>query len=455
MAELELRLDAAIDALNAEGDPPAMEADLEQLLELARALRLLPGGEWPDPAFPRRLAAGLAGELVPTRRRRRPRGRIAVGLVAAAAAAAALIVAISLNRPASVSAATLVRQALAASSGQGLGPVRFTQVITNTVPRGVFEPVPPPPRMVEHVVFAASSRWRAQATITEANGEGTTALLTVRNGETIVTVTNSPSEGQTETRRTAGAAAGLPSTSAYGARIDSLTPLGQASGRCARRLSQVEDGPRTAGRATQLLRLGANPCPSADTPELNGPATFIVDRQTHLVLEAEIHSASGQLTQSVRTTTLASDGTPSARLFQLPKPLPKATRPTSPGIAFTPQLPTNLPTALHAGPTTPVATQASSGKTLAFTITYRSAAGHAQLQLYEAAASTPSVRYPGRRVVIRPGLVGTYSSRGGLTILWWTRNGVYLSLQQGGSAAGVPLAGSYPLATLLQIAKST
>ena len=455
MAELKLRLDAAIDALNAEGEPPVMEDDLEQLLELARALRSLPAGEWPDPAFPRRLAAGLARELAPRRRRRRPRGRIAVGLAAAAVAAAALIVAISLNRPAAASAATLARQASAASSGQGLGPVRFTQVITNTPPHGVFEPVPPPLRVVEHVVFAAGNRWRVQATITEPNSEGTTTVLTVRNGDTIVAVTNSPSEGQIETRRTVGAAAGLPSASAYGAQIDSLTPLAQTRGHCARHLSPVEDGPRIVGRETQLLRLGANPCPSADTPELNGPATFIVDRQTHLVLEAEIHSASGQLTERVQTTALASGGTPVARLFQLPNPLPKATQPAIPGIAFTPQLPNKLPAALHAGPITPVATQAATGKTLAFTVTYRGADGHAQMQLYEAAASTPSVRYPGRQVVIRPGLAGTYSSRGGLTILWWIHDGVYVSLQQGGSAAGVPLAGSYPLAMLLQIARST
>jgi hypothetical protein len=454
VAELELRLDAAIDALNAEGDPPVMEDDLEELVVLARVLRSLPAGEWPDPAFPRRLATGLAGKLVPARRRRRPRIRIGVGMASAVAAAAALIVVISLNRPASVSAAMLARQTLTASSGQSLGPVRFTQVTTNSVPHGIFEPVPPPPRIVEHVVVADSNRWRVQATITEANGEGTTTVLTVRNGDTIVTVTSSPSEGQTETRRTAGAAAELPSASAYGAQIDSLTPLEQTRGHCARRLSPVEDGPRIAGRATQLLRLGATACPSADMPELNGPATFIVDRQTHLVLEAEIHSASGQLTERVRTTALTSGAAPAARLFRLPKPLAKARQPIRPRIVFTPQLPTNVPAALHAGPMTPVSTQAATGKTLAFTVTYRSANGHAQLQLYEAAASTPSVHYPGRQVVIRPGVVGTYSSRKGLAILWWIHDGVYLSLQQRGSAAGVPLAGSYPLATLLQIASS-
>lgn len=451
MAELELRLDRAIDRLNAGSESPAIDDDLDELLALARALRVLPTVEWPDPTVTQRFAIALAEKLTPPWRRRRV--RLTAGL-AASLAAVALVVAVSLNRATTVSAATLARQALAADNGHDLGPVRFTQVITNTVPPGAFEPVPPPAKVVEQVVFAASDRWRVEATITEANGEGTTTVLSVRHGATIVTVTNSPSEGTTETRRSAGSAAGLPSASAYGAQIDALTPLGQTSGLCARHLLPVQEGPRIDGRATQLLRVGAAPCPSADMAELNGPATFVVDKQTHLVLDAKIRSASGQLTERVQTSALTIGGTLAAELFRLPKPLPTPTHPKSSGIAFTPQLPTNLPSGLHAGPLTPVATQASSGKTLAFTVTYRRADGHAELQLYEAAASTPSVRYPGRQVAIRPGLVGTYSSRGGLAILWWIHDGVYLSLQEGGSAAGVPLAGTYPLETLLRIARS-
>lgn len=81
--------------------------------------------------------------------------------------------------------------------------------------------------------------------------------------------------------------------------------------------------------------------------------------------------------------------------------------------------------------------------------------GRAALQLYEAAAGTLSVRYPGRRVLIRPDLTGTYLDRNDLQILWWIENGVYVSLQQGGRAAGVRLEGRFPLRTLVRIAAST
>jgi hypothetical protein len=456
MAEVELRLDEAIDSLNAGAESAAIDGDLEELVALARALRVLRGEEWPDPDFPPRLVGELANELAPAWRwRRRSRVRVAFGLAAGVAAVVALVVAITLNRAGPVDAATLAREALAASSGEGLGPIRFTQLVTNSLPHGVFVPAPPPPRVVEHVLVASSDRWRVEATITRPDGEGTTHVLTVRNGATIVTVVGSPGQGKTESRRAAGNDSGLPSASAYGAQIDMLSLLAQTSGRCARKLSPVQDGPRIAGRATQLLRVGATPCPSAAMPELNGPATFVVDRQTHLVLQADTRSASGQLTQRLRTARLVTGGALPARLFRLPKPLPKAAHSDHPGTAFTPSLPSHLPAGLHAGPITPVATEPSDGKTIAFTVTYRDAHGHARLQLYEAAASTPSVRYPGRHVQIRAGITGTYLDRNGLRILWWIHDGIYLSLQEGGSAAGVPLTGSYPLATLLAIARST
>ena len=80
--------------------------------------------------------------------------------------------------------------------------------------------------------------------------------------------------------------------------------------------------------------------------------------------------------------------------------------------------------------------------------------GRPALQLYEAAAGTPSVRFPGRTVRIRPGLTGTYSDLNGMQILWWVENGTYVSLQQGGSAAGVQLVGTYSLEELVRLAGS-
>jgi hypothetical protein len=461
MTDLELRLDGAIDRLNAGAEPAAGAAEgLNDLLDLARAVQALPAGEWPDESFPARLAAALAGELAPpvTRtagsrsRRRLPRLRLGIA-VAATAAAVAVAAVVSLDRSPPVGAATLAREALAAGSGRTLGPIRFTEVVTSRVPRGSFEPAPPPPRVVEQIAFAAIDRWRVRATITEPDGEGTATVLTVRNGDTIVTRTTSPVEGTTETRRAAGAAAGLPGASAYGALIDPLALLAEEHGRCARAISPVTAGPTVAGRPTQLLRIGASPCPSAAMPELDGPATFVIDRRTHLVLRAELHAASGRLSERVTTTALTAGGPIPAAAFRLPGPLPKT--PAVPGTAFAPRLPTAVPHDLKAGPITPVETQASTGKALAFTVTYADRRGRAQLQLYEAAAGTPSVRFPGRTVTIRPGLTGTYVDQGGLRILWWTDDGVYFALQQGGAAAGVPLLGSYPLGVLLRLAAST
>ncbi|HZS25513.1 MAG TPA: hypothetical protein VFA30_11085 [Gaiellaceae bacterium] len=457
MLEAELRLDEAIDRLNT-GHPPLREdEEPDVLVELAHALHALPADEWPDHTFPRRLADALADELSPPvaphhTRGLRGRRRLRVGIgLAAAALAAGLALLVTLDRSPSVSAATLAHEAFAATSGANLGPVEYTQVITNRVPAGVFEPVPAPPRVVEHVDFAAPDRWRVQATITEPNGEGTATVLTVRNGDTVVTVRTSPAEGKTETRRSAGTGAGLPGASVYGTQVDPLALLAQTQGRCARTVSDVRDGPVVGGRATQTFEVGASPCPSADVPELAGSARFVIDRDTQLVLEATVHAASGRVVQEVSTRSLTT-GAPPSDAFRLPQPLP-ASVPSS-GTAFHELLPRNLPAGLSAGPITPVETQPSTGRTLAFTVTYRGADGRAALQLYESSASASSVRFPGRAVAIRPGLTGTYSDRGGMRILWWIQGDAYLSLQEGGSASGVPLVGTLPLGTLVELARS-
>ena len=101
-----------------------------------------------------------------------------------------------------------------------------------------------------------------------------------------------------------------------------------------------------------------------------------------------------------------------------------------------------------------VATQPTTGKLLGFTITYADAANRPALQLYEAPAASPSVRFPGRPVTIRAGITGTYSASGSPRFLWWIQNGSYLSLQEGGSSAGTPLHGRFDLRTLRSLAAS-
>jgi hypothetical protein len=473
MAEHELELDRAIDGL-ADGDT---SDELRDLVRLARRVQELSADEWPDPTFPDRLVRRVVDELAPARelvpartprlRRTRGRLRIGVGLASAAAIAVALVVVFSLDRSQPVSAAVLADRAVAASSGRDLGPVTFTQVVVNPPVPGLFEPVPAPPRVVEHVTFAAADRWRAETTVTEPNGRGTTTILTVRNGDTIVSVTNAPDTGRTETRRHAGAQADLPSAAAYGARIDPLTLLASAKTRCGRTFAPVVGGPDVAGRHTVLLRLGRTPCPSADLAELNGRARFLIDASTNLVLDARVYDSSGTLTQHVQTTAIAFGGHWPTSTFRLPAPLHRhpggllSPLPAHPSrsvlrahAAFRSALPNDLPSGVRPGAVTPLSTRAAGRKLLSFSVTYESAAGRSLLQLYEAAATTPSVRFPGRRVAIRPGVVGTYSDANGMQILWWIEHGTYCSLQQGGMSAGVSLTGTFPLGTLVRIAAS-
>ena len=474
MAEHELRLDRAIDGL-ADGDT---SDELRDLVRLARRVQELSADEWPDPTFPDRLVRRVVDELAPVQEppvqrpvvrvpRPRRRLRVGVGLASVAAVAVTLLVLFTLDRSQPVSAAVLAGKAAAASSGQGLGPVTFTQIVVNPQVSGSFKPVPLPPRAVEHVTFAAADRWRVETTVTEPNGRGTTTILTVRNGDTIVTVTNAPDTGKTETRRHAGAQAELPSAGAFGSQIDPLTLLASAKTHCGRQFAPVTSGPDVAGRHTLLLRVGKTPCPSNDLAELNGPARFLIDAQTSLVLDAKTYDAAGRLTQHLRTSAIAFGGHWKPSTFRLPAPLPRASgTPLSPlpahpsraalraHSAFTTVLPTRLPSGVRSGAVSPLSTRGTNGKLLSFTVTYADAGGRALFQLYEAAATTASVRFPGRHVAIRPGVVGTYSDTNGMQILWWIEGGAYCSLQQGGVSAGVPLAGTFPLSALLRVAGS-
>jgi hypothetical protein len=474
MAELEHSLDLAIDALAA-GEPIADDgsAELRELVEVARRLQALPASHWPDPTFPDRLVAGLDRRRPPAgpaRKRRRTRSGWRLGLASAAAATFVVAVAllVTLNRASTVSAAVLASRAAGASSGHGLPPVSYTEVVTNRPVPGSFEPVPAPPRIVEQVTFATAEHWRVQATVTEPHREGVDTSLTVRNGDTIVSLTRSRYTGTTETRISAGSGAGLPTPATYGSRIDPLTFLGASRGRCGRRLSLAGDGPPVAGRRTLVLRLGPNPCPSADTPEVNGPATFLIDAQTYLVLDARVFAADGHtVVQHLQTTRVAYRTPMAASLFRLPAPLHARRTPSFAPLppdtsrsrlqaraAFAVLLPTRLPSSLHPQAFAMVATQPATGKLLGFTITYADAAGRPSLQLYEAPAASPSVRFLGRPVTLRSGITGTYSASSTIQLLWWIQNGTYCSLQQGGTSAGTPLLGRFDLRALRALAAS-
>jgi len=383
--------------------------------------------------------------------------RWTLGLTAAAAVAlaAALAVPLLVSTPADAKAIAR-RAALAARTGAGLPPFELTAVTTNA-PTG-FQPEPPPPRVTEHIDYAGPSRWRDQSVITEPFHEGIHTITQIRNGPLIASVV----AGQVRITHAHGQDQLPFAVIAWQqAAVRKLLAAG-SGGRCAPAVSMQRTGPLIDGRPTLILRVGPSPCPSADIPQADGPATFWLEKQTFLVLHAVLRGPGNRLAEVIKVTGLQIHATFPAGTFRLPKPSPRppACRAAMPlpdlaalrrATAHPPLIPASLPDGLRVGPI------ASGGalshcKITAFTITYRDSAGHPAVQLYEAPRASPAVRFPGRPVTIRPGLTGTLTSRG-LVILWWIQDGRYCSLQTGGITAGVRLT-RVPTAALIQMAAS-
>lgn len=481
--DFDLELDRALDTLGAE--PPVRRSPrddgLDELLEVASRLRTLPAKDWPDPNFADRLVGGVS-QAVRSRRRARARQRwtwASVSMGLSAAAAIALILALAPFSPVgptpAVSAQTLARRAAAVTSGQGLGPVRFTEVVTSH-PSALAWPAPPPSKVTETVTYGSSSRWRVDATVVEANGAGVAHLTTIRHGEQIAAESLSPAGIRSAWTVTthAGNHPGLPAAGTYGMVLDPQSILsagaGPGAGKCARSLTLSDRATSVDGRSARVLELGADPCPSAAVPDSAGPATFIIDARTSLVLGVQMYSTSGTLLEQAEVTQLDFGGTFAPSLFALPAPshglpTPPPTPPAKPELVDLAQLqarlghrplvPSRLPAELHQGQIAPAATDPATGKLTAFTITYDDGAGHPAVQLYEAPAASQSVRFPGRAVPIRSGLTATLDAAPTMTILWWIQDSTYLSLQQGGQSAGVTLSGHLTQQQLIDLAAAT
>ena len=392
---------------------------------------------------------------LPRVRRRRTAARAAVAAVAALAVAAAVTVPLTIGAPASAAAAA--RQAAAvARTGAGLPPFELTET-TATTPVG-FQPEPPPPLVTEHIDYAGPARWRDESVITEPFREGTQTITQIRDGSLIASV----AAGQVTITR-AGGRGEFPSAVGQRANLVKLLAAGSA-GRCAPSASLAGNGPLIAGRPTLILRVGSSPCPSADIPQADGPATFWLDRQTYLVLRADLHGPGNRLAQTITVTGLRYGVAFPAGTFRLPRPTPRpAPCPPArslPGVAalrsalaYPPLLPSALPDRLRVGTIGSSGATTSRCKITTFDITYQDASGRPAVQLSEAPQNYPYVRFPGHAVTIRPGLTGTLNSGSGMTILWWIQDGLYISLQSGGITAGVPLTG-VPTPVLIHLAAS-
>jgi hypothetical protein len=224
------------------------------------------------------------------------------------------------------------------------------------------------------------------------------------------------------------------------------------------------NGPLIAGRPTVVLKVGRSPCPSADFPQSDGPATFWLDKQTFLVMRAELHGPGDRLAESIRVTSLRYHVTFPAGTFALPPPTRTPTACPSAtslpdlaalrrALAYPPLIPARPPGGLRTGAIGSSGPTARHCKITTFTITYLDPSGHPAVQLYEAPQASPSVRFPGKRVGIRPGLTGTLNTGSGMAILWWIQDGRYCALQSGGVTAGVRLA-RVPTAVLIHMAAS-
>ena len=451
-------LGAALRRLDVPEHRPGFHAELRAKLSTAGSER--------DTAYPQRPA--MPGRAPSGSGRARHPVRWTLGLATAAAVGLVAAVAVALSASAPANAAAVARRAaLAVRSGTGLPPFELTAV-TITTPGG-FQPEPPPPRVTERIDYAGPSLWRDHSVVTEPFNEGTHAITRIRNGHQIASVAGGVVSVIRPTRHE-----GLPFTvmAWQQAALRKLLAAG-SSGRCAPSVSLRGDGPLIDGRPTLILRVGPSPCPSADIPQSDGPATFWLDKQTFLVLHAVLHGPGNRMAETIAVTDLRYHVRFPASTFRLPKP--GASPPTCHAatslpdlaalrlaLARPPLIPASLPSGLRvgridgsSGPGSPGPGSPGSAhcKITAFTVTYNDPAGRPAVQLYEAPRTSPAVRFPGRAVTIRPGLTGTITSASHMAILWWIQDGRYCSLQTGGLTAGVRLT-RVPTALLIQIAAS-
>ncbi len=420
-----------------------------RLADLARTAAL---PDWPC-ALPDVLAR------VPAARRRRVVVRSAVAVAAATAVTVAAAVAsgvLGLSSGQQASAAVARQSAAALAHGTGLGSFELTMVTTNY--QVGFQPEPPPPRAVTAVQYADPRHWREVTTVTEPSGEGTQTITQVRNGRQLATI----SGGKVSVEAAPSGGSGLPLPG------DEL-PLRQLlaaaqGGRCAPSAALGGQGPVIDGRPTMILQIGASPCPSADAPQLDGPATYWLDARTDLVLRAQLHGPRGQLAETLQVTSLRYSVAFPPGTFTIPRPSPPAACPvitTLPSmaalrlaLAYPPLVPAVLPSGLRVGAIGSSGAMTGGCKLTDFTITYDLPSGRPAVQLYEAPSSSPAVRFPGRPVALGHGTTGTLGTGYGMTVLWWIQDGRYCALQSGGVTAGVLLAG-IPEEALIRMAAST
>ncbi len=283
--------------------PPGLDPQLVQTF-LKLQSQVAPGD--PDPEFVARLRARLEREAAALASAqssaRAPRPQLAFlprwSFVGAAAALVIALVALALwaTRPAAVSAQELLDKArTAAGNLQSVGVNSF-QMTQTSFDYVVDDPHSPPTRTTRGETttwYAGPTRWRI-ATHSETTGQPPYDNLTVSDGAAQWDL--NPNENTVMVQPADPRSFPFPS-------VLSLDLLQQDLSNCYDPRMVGEE--TIAGRAAFKVELGPAKCRSASAPELNGPHTIWLDKETFFVLKSEIRAVNrDQVTSSLVVTAI-------------------------------------------------------------------------------------------------------------------------------------------------------
>jgi outer membrane lipoprotein-sorting protein len=140
--------------------------------------------------------------------------------------------------------------------------------------------------------YQAPNRWRDEYQQTTLAGDGvttsTTSYIQVSDG------TNLWQYSAINQERNASVSqldANMNGQGLFGDNVQSLTDLFQRASTCYH--AQLSGEATVAGRATYVIDMGPSLCPSASSPDMNGPLTIWVDKETYFVLKQELRSTRG------------------------------------------------------------------------------------------------------------------------------------------------------------------
>lgn len=444
--------------------------DRHELDKLASNLARLPNSV--DEGFSERLACLLVDRFSAMDKQQivtpNKRSKLGINKLVVASFGIAALITLSLifvstaNQPPKLSQSS-VRMVLArtvdAETGHSLHGVSFHELVTSYPPPGSRRPGSVPIIVDEQVEIAGSSHWRILER-TSSVSTGVQHILWVGAGSTGWKEYLTNKQSYLETSNT------FPNAFSNGLTIDPTALLSRNVGQCARSVKLDQHGPVTAGRATELLELGPSPCPSADVPGSAGPASFVIDLKTHLILSSRLHFSNGQLSEQLQVSSLQTGISFPASNFPSSPPAgtiaPVATVGPVSSIpqlqaeaTFDPFVPQFLPRGWHLGLIKSPSGLVLGGKVNTFTLFFVNSEGTTVLEVDELLGSGT---FPaGSKVILANGTTATLTTSGAPNpnaSLWFVANGVHIMISQGTIAFGIHVSATVSVATLVRIAGS-